>query len=154
MEQKTKKLNFKIIISIVVAIGIIAVIGILVFKSNISTTSQMTKEEMLQVAEEKKGTYFQELGQNTALAENQINRIFKISGVTYNIGKDNVEIVVGDDTICKVYLTREDLITLNKNQDITIVGQLSSFNVKNLILTKLAYFEFKSGYIIETGAVH
>ena len=153
MEKEKKKLSLKIIIPIVVAIVVIAIIGIVVFTSSKGThnkvAEEMTKEEMLEVAEEKTGEYFQELGENEALAETQINNIFKISGVTYNITSDNVEIVVGDDTICKMYLPKEELSTLKKNQDITVVGKLTKFSTKNLVLTKVAYFEFKNCYIVD-----
>lgn len=157
MEQKSKKIDVKIIV--IIAIVVLAVIGIVIFASNKGTPGELkekelSKEQMLEVAESKTGAYFKELGENKALAETQINNIFKISGVTYNIENNNVEIVVGDDTICKMYLPKEELVTLKRNQYITVVGKLSNFSTKDLLLTKMAYFEFKNCYIVELGIVH
>lgn len=153
-----KKIFMVIVVAIIVIIGIIAVMGNKTSnESNNETnnqTSQMTKEEMLEKATDMSQTAFQELGKNTALAETRTGMIFKFSGVTYNIESDNVEIVVGDDTICKMYLPKEDLLQLKHNQDITVVGKLNNFKTKDMILTKLAYFEFKDCYIVELGTVH
>ena len=156
MEKEKKKLNLKIIIPVIVVIVVIAIIGIIAVIGNKTNneTSQMPKEEMLEIATDMSQTDFQELGKNTALAETKKDMIFKVSGVTYNIESDNVEIVVGDDTICKMYLPKEDLVQLKHNQDITVVGKLSDFKTKNMVLTKLAYFEFKNCYIVEFGTVH
>ena len=156
MEKEKKKLNLKIIIPVVIVVIVIAIIVVIAVIGNKTNNeaSQMPKEEMLEIATDMSQTDFQELGKNTALAETKKDMIFKFSGVTYNIESDNVEIVVGDDTICKMYLPKEDLVQLKQNQDITVIGKLSDFKTKNMVLTKLAYFEFKDCYIVELGTVH
>lgn len=145
-KEKKKKSKLMIIIPIVIVI-IIAIVGIVVFISNADPTKGMTKEEMLKVAESKTVTYFKELNNNAALAETQKGKIFKIYGKIYNITKDHVEIA-DSDTMLKIYLSKEELINLKKDQYITVVGSLNNISTINFG-EQIMFFKFKNCYLIE-----
>lgn len=148
MEQKTNKSKLKIIISI--AIVIIAIVGIVIFTSNKEngTSKQMTESEMLKVAESRTVDYFKDLKDNSALAETQKGKIFKITGKIYNITNDHIEITTSD-TMLKMYLPKEELINLRKDQQVTVVGKLKDIKEKYFLgAEKLMFFEFRNCYVV------
>lgn len=145
MEQKKKKINIKILV--LIAIVVLAIIGIVaVIKQD--PTKKMTKDQMLQVAESKTLSYFQELTDNTALAETQKNKIFKIYGKIYNIENNHVEIAE-KCTMLKIYLPKEELAKLKKDQYISVVGSLNNISTKNILGLKTMFFDFKNCYLLD-----
>lgn len=147
MDQKKKKINVKIVVPIIIAIVVIAVVGIVVVTKQDPTT-KMTKDQMLEVAESKTLAYFQELTDNTALAETQKSKIFKIYGKVYNIENNHVEIAE-KCTMLKIYLPKEELATLKKDQYITVVGSLNNISTKNILGLKTMFFDFKNCYLLD-----
>ena len=167
MEQKTKKIDIKIII--IVAITIIAVIeGIFLFTSNKENNKEteqvkvMTKEEMLEVAEdiseieEKKtpqtNSYFIDLDKNMAMAEMQKGKIFLMNDKIANIEKDYCEYSYGTIKV-RLYLPVATLTTLKTGNYIKVVGQLTDITKEQQMVAGMSYedtiFEFKNCYFIE-----
>ena len=152
MEQKSKKIDIKIIIIVIVVI-IAIVEGIFIFASN-KGTNAMTIEEMLEIAQDHTGetiSFFRRLEDNKALAETQKNKIFKIDGEISEIEKDYCTFFDGQSPSIqiKIYLEQDILVNLKKGQSITIVGTLSNITTEPKGMTYFCIFEIKDCYLLE-----
>ena len=118
MEKKSK---LKIIIPIVIAIVILAVVIVIMPKG------KMSKEEMLEVAQELNITEFTNtINDNILKAKETYNgNIYRYTGFVSNIETNYAEI--GN---IKVYLDKESLKTLNKNQKVEVVGKLENIDAE------------------------
>lgn len=160
MEEKKKKSKLMIIIPIVVVVIIaIVVIGFIAFTNN-----TMSKEKMLEIAQDytgrnernvyKTNDYFLGLANNMANAENQKGNIFKMQGIVDNIEKDYCEFVYGSTKI-RMYLATEELSTLKKDENvICVVGKLKDVKKEDAEFTANfnkydTIFEFKNCYLVE-----
>lgn len=153
MEQKSKKIDVKIIVIVIVVI--IAVIeGIVIFASNneSGTSKKMTKNEMLEIAKDKTSmSFFRTLQENKALAETQKNKIFKIQEKISQIEKDYCTFYDGTTPPIqiKIYLDPNILVNLKTGQSITIVGTLSNITTEQKGMTYFCIFELKDCYLLE-----
>lgn len=123
MEQKKKKINIKILV--LIAIVVLAIIGIIaVIKQD--PTKKMTKDQMLQVAEELNiGNLNKEIAENQARVKDKyIGNIYKYSMYINNITDQYVE--MGS---FKVYLQPDELKKLSKNKKITVVGKIDNISI-------------------------
>lgn len=151
-----KNLKLMIIIAIVV-VAIIGIIGIVVLTSVSKKNQQekvMSKEEMLEVAEELK---FNEVVEN--MKENQIRaqekyieNIYKFNCFVSSI-ENNYIIYQGDENEyleMKIYLNDEELKKINKGDGITIVGKINNLGYSKKTSMMLEYIEceVKNAYVI------
>ena len=123
MEEK-KKVDLKIII-LIVAVLIIAIVEIAIFIKQEAPT-KMTKEQMLEVAKE---LDFKQLSEDVdnnmaRVKEEYEGNIYKYSFYIEEINEDYVEL--GG---FKVYLIKDELITLSKGEKITVVGEVNKIDV-------------------------
>lgn len=120
MEEK-KKMNLKIIIPIIIAIVVVAIVGIVVMTNN-----KMSKEKMMEKAQELNLREFEE-----NIKENKINaqekytgNIYIISGFVKSIGEDNIILNYYGSRV-KVYLSKDEIKSLENNKRIDIVGKMN-----------------------------
>lgn len=88
------------------------------------STPSMTKEEMLQVAEEVSCTYIQNAStKNIASAKQQYcDKVMQLYGQIWSIEEDHI-VMGGPDYLVDVYLPLDEIITLENQQVITVVGK-------------------------------
>lgn len=140
MEQEKKKLNLKIII-ILLAIVILAVIGIVVFTGKDKETSggiqtkELTKDKMQDVATTLNiENLVNECYNNINRANDKyLNNIYSYTATITEI-RDNY-IIMNNDTINNnsetmnrnviVYLSKDEIKELNKGQTVKIIGKIS-----------------------------
>lgn len=134
MEEK-KKLNFKIIIPIVIAIVVVAVIGIVIYMSKNNNTKEKNNNEVETKSDVNEKTKFlnqatildidklkNETEANEARAKQEYEDKIFILTTTVN---DISEYYFTTNNNIDVYLKNKDeLITINKRDDIIIVGKL------------------------------
>ena len=125
MEQEKKKSKLKIIIPIV-AVVIVAVVGILVF-----TNGGMSKDKMLEVAEElNETTFVEDIRGNQARAKEQYNnKVFTYTTYVASIESNYVIMGKGNCQI-KVYLNNEDTKRIEVGQRVKVVGKLDNIQLE------------------------
>ena len=148
MEQEKKKLNLKIIIPIIIAIGVLAVVGIAFFMGS-KQLKKMSKEEMLEIAQEiTTKDIYEDFGINEKNArEKYIGNIYKYTGVVKEVGDNYVSLDSQSNHIGeykKIYLSEEELKQVYKGQSITVVGKITK--ISGNAYFKSAYFEMKDAY--------
>ena len=145
MEQEKKKVNFKIIIPIVIAIVVIAIVVTVIIigkqKTNETSTEEQGTEKMLSQAEDVNWTKLkEEYSENKAKFEiDYMGKIFKYTGevreiqTSYCILKqDNGKVYYSGGTPyvqfeneTKVILPKEELAELKTGKKITVTGKLT-----------------------------
>ncbi len=101
-----------------------------------STEPQMTKEEMLAVAQDIGEDFDKDFQANPVSAEAKyLGNIYYVTGIVNNIESDRVG--VGSFT---VHLPKEEIMTLTKGQWITIVGKIDSVEKKPDVYYPDIYF--------------
>lgn len=142
MEQEKKKINVKIIVPIVIAIVVIAVVGIVAI-----TNSGMSKDKMLEVAEElNETTFVEDIRGNQARAKEQYNnKVFTYTTYVASIESNYVIMGKGNCQI-KVYLNNEDTKRIEVGQRIKVVGKLD-----NIQLEKEGHTAGGTSYTTEKG---
>ena len=147
MEQEKKKVNFKIIIPIVIAIVVIAIVGIVVIinkkpKEMIATTEDYERKETSNLQAENAEVLdwekvYKEYEENKARAMEMYNKkTYKYTADVSRIDNNYCEISNSyryDATskqfyyynTIKCYLPKDDLIKLNKGDKIEIIGTLN-----------------------------
>lgn len=136
MEQEKKKSKLMIIIPI--AIVVIAVVGIVAVVGN----KKMSKDYMESKAQDMS---LYELGQtaynNEAKAQKYKGQIYKLSGYVYHIERDfaKISIGIGSMVFADVYLPQNELASLETNEKITFIGQITEVT-NNVIVIKNAYY--------------
>lgn len=138
-KEKKKKSKLKIIIPIVVVV----IIAIVVFTNNTGGISGLANnnEEMLQQAEILDWTtVHNEVKDNPAKSEDYEGKLYFYYGTIYEIHVDNVKILnskdvnslnsasVSSDRYIYVYLDKEEIKKLNKNDTIYVIGTLEKEN--------------------------
>lgn len=164
MEQEKKKIKLKIIIPIVLAIVIIAVVGIVIFASNnggISDVFGKSQEEMILQAEVLDwATVHNEIKNNPARSEDYEGKLYFYYGTIYEISTNNVKVLnskdtsslntssVSSDRYIYVYLDKEEIKKLNKNDTIYVIGSLEKENG-----TWSVPCNFKNAILLDTETV-
>ncbi len=146
------KLSKKNIIILIISIVII-VTAIIVGAVAINNSHKMSKEEMIQVAEELKPMELTSaLNDNILNAKEKYNNhVFIYKGYVEEIESDHVKIGIID-----VYLDKDTLKTLNKWQKIEVVGVLNNVDIQTTQKTvagttyeaKTTVGEMKQAYFI------
>lgn len=156
MDQEKKKINLKIIIPIV-AVVIIAIIGITLTGNKIST---MTKEQILNqnLTFLNLSSLDKELSENSARAKEKYKTgtIYKFEGCVNSIYDNYIKINSGN-LIINVYLPTEDIQTIDLKQKIVIAGKLDNINIEekekvsygSSYTKKETIITFKNSYVIQ-----
>ena len=107
----------------------------------------MTKEEMLEQAlEAQLHEVENEFHENLAKAKQEYcNKVLKLTGRIANIAEDHIELGTGWYTV-DVYLPIEDLITLQTQQQVTIVGQTTDVIEKDS--NEISHLEMPTAYFV------
>ena len=158
MEKESKKFNLKIVIPAIILILVLVIIILCMMPK----LNKMTKEEMLGIAidysgvdetnHRKTNSFFLDLSDNLAKAEEQVGKVFKVEDCIDNIQKDYCEF---DYTAVKVrlYLASEDLANLKKDVKICAVGKLTNIQRNKKFMMGFDYeelvFEIRECYLVE-----
>ena len=129
--------------------------------TNTPEETTMTKEEMLEVAEEK--TFADFPADNKAFAENCIGDIYKITGWVLSVESDYVRLATSTSDgkganqlsviYLHVYLPVSELAGLEINDEVTIVGEVTGTSEENIsivygITDSKVCLEFENAYMV------
>lgn len=129
--------------------------------TNTPEETTMTKEEMLEVAEEK--TFADFPADNKAFAENCIGDIYKITGWVLSVESDYVQLATSTSDgkganqlsviYLHVYLPVSELAGLEINDEVTIVGEVTGTSEENIsivygITDSKICLEFENAYMV------
>ena len=109
---------------------------------NESQNSEMTREEMLEVAQEIKiFDVYEDYFENKAKGEETyLNNVYKISDYITSIESEYIEM-----SGFQIYLERDVLVTLKTGQKITIVGEINNISQADTTHN----FEMKTAYFVD-----
>ncbi|MDE6932027.1 MAG: hypothetical protein K2P37_05005 [Oscillospiraceae bacterium] len=117
----------------------------------------MTKEEMLQVAEEVSWTDIQNASvKNIASAKQQYcDKVMQLDGKIWSIEEDHIVIGgTGDNYLVDVYLPLDEIITLENQQIITVVGKTTDEIVNTTenvaeYSFDFSYYQMPNAYLVK-----